>query len=110
MQLSEGAPTGRGHQQHEGRDAVIGEQILFALGQPDDLHRVQVRRLWGNRYRVNVYTGADATLARVANSYFVIADDAGDIVETTPRIVRQYGGPARDSGASADLAPRDARS
>lgn len=73
-----------------GRSARIRGQILDALGHPGDLHKLQVRWLWDNCYRVNVFTGPDAVSARVVNSYFVVADDAGAIVRTSPRIVRQY--------------------
>ena len=41
-------------------NALIGEQVIHNLGEPDDLHKVQVRRLWEDRYRVNVFIGQDA--------------------------------------------------
>jgi hypothetical protein len=67
--------------------AVIGGQVAHALGQMDHLLRLQVRWLWANRYRVNVFVGADAASARVAHSYFLVTDDAGTIVSSTPEIV-----------------------
>src|SRR5207249_10797464 len=42
---------------------LIGERVLSQLGQPVDLHRVQVRRLWDGHYRVNILIGADAASA-----------------------------------------------
>jgi len=42
------------------------------------LHKVQVRRLWDDHYRVNVLIGEDAASAKIANSYFVEADGDGN--------------------------------
>jgi hypothetical protein len=71
-------------------DAVIGKHVLQTLGQPGNLHRVQVRRLWEAHYRVNVLVGPDAASARVANSYFLVVDGDGTIVASTPLLSRQY--------------------
>jgi len=68
----------------------IKDQVISDLGQPPDLHGVQVRPLWDDYYRVNVLRGADVTCARIANSYFVQTDQDGKIVGTTPKITRQY--------------------
>ncbi len=72
---------------------LIGEQVMHALGEPDDLLKVQIRPLWKNCYRVNVVVGANAACARVANSYFLTADGDGNILESTPTLARQYDGP-----------------
>ncbi len=71
-------------------NALIREQVIHTLGQPNGLHRVQVRRLWEDHYRVNVLIGEDAASAKIANSYFVEADSDGNIVESTPKITKQY--------------------
>jgi hypothetical protein len=68
----------------------IGGQILQALGKPGSLRSVEVRPLWEHHYRVNVLVGGDAASVTVAHSYFLEADGTGDIVETTPEIVRKY--------------------
>jgi hypothetical protein len=78
-------------QDRERLDCVIGKHVLHAVGQPGDLHRVQVRRLWEDHYRVNVLVGPDAASARVANSYFLVVDGDGAIVTSTPRLTRLYG-------------------
>ena len=70
--------------------AVIGNRVIHSLGQPGDLHMVQVRHLWEDRYRVNVLVGADTASARVIHSYFLVADLDGNIIESTPKITRQY--------------------
>src|SRR4051794_7719494 len=71
-------------------NALVGEQVLHALGEPSDLLKVQVRALWEATYRVNVFVGVDAASARVAHSYFVVADGDGNILASTPEVRRQY--------------------
>ena len=70
-------------------NALVGEQVMHTLGMPLGLHDVQVRRLWDDRYRVNVITGETAS-PKIANSYFVKADSDGSIVESTPKITKQF--------------------
>jgi predicted NBD/HSP70 family sugar kinase len=80
-------------QQNEGEqpvNAMIGTQVLGALGQPGDLHGVQVRQLWEDHYRVNILVGDDAASLRIAHSYFLVADGDGNILASTPGITRQY--------------------
>jgi hypothetical protein len=79
-----------GQQEGQKLIAVIGKHVIHALGQPGDLHTVQVRRLWEGRYRVNVFVGADAACAKVAHSYYLLADGDGNIIESTPQIARHY--------------------
>ncbi len=77
-------------QEPQDLSAKIGDQVLRALGQPSDLHRVQIRWLWKDRYRVNVLIGADVVSARVAHSYFVVADGEGNIITSNPKIAQKY--------------------
>jgi hypothetical protein len=70
--------------------ALIAEQVIHSLGEPKDLIQVQVRRLWENRYRANVFVGAGVTSATIANSYFLVCDSNGKITEATPTIKKQY--------------------
>lgn len=70
--------------------AAIGKHVTHALGQPNDLHEVQVRRLWEDRYRVNVLVGGDAASVRVAHSFFLVTDGAGNILASTPQITKRY--------------------
>ena len=87
----EGVPSaGQEKQEGEQLRAAIGKQVMDALGRPGDAHWVQVRPLWEGHYRVNVLAGADATCARVAHSYFLVADHAGNIIASTPKLTRQY--------------------
>jgi hypothetical protein len=63
---------------------------MNALGQPRDLFRLSVVRLWENRYRVNVQTGDDAVSARIAHSFFLAVDADGNVLESIPAITRLY--------------------
>jgi hypothetical protein len=71
-------------------EAVVRDNVLSKLGQPDDLHRVQVKCVWGNNYRVNVFIGPDAVSSKVAHSYFLKADEDGKILSYDPAITRVY--------------------
>ena len=82
--------AGRDNDAHQRRNALIGGHVIRALGLPDAWHRVQVRHLWEDHYRVNVLVGADAAPARIAHSYFLVVDPAGAILTSTPTITRQY--------------------
>jgi hypothetical protein len=82
--------TDPGKQERPQLEATIRGHVVHALGQPGDLQRVQVRSLWGDHYRVNVFVGPDAATAKVAHSYFLVADGDGNILASTPTITRQY--------------------
>jgi hypothetical protein len=69
---------------------AIGASVIKALGQPTELFRISVVRLWGNQYRVNVHTGADAVSVRVAHSFFLTADESGQVLASNPAIARLY--------------------
>ena len=77
-------------QEREKLNALIGERVIHTLGKPGGLYKVQVRRLWGDYYRVNVLIGEDVVSAKMANSYFVEADSDGNIVASTPKITKRY--------------------
>jgi hypothetical protein len=77
-------------QERQQLSAKIGDHVMQALGQPSDLHQVQIRRLWQDHFRVNILVGVDVLNAKVAHSYFVVADSGGNIIASTPKIVREY--------------------
>jgi hypothetical protein len=64
-------------EQQQKLDALIGKRVIDTLGKPGGLHKVQVRRLWDDHYRVNVLIGEDAASVTIANSYFLEADSDG---------------------------------
>jgi hypothetical protein len=71
-------------------DSLLREQVLHALGVPAGLLHVQVCKLWQGHYRVNVFIGVDVASARVAHSYFVVADRDGNVASATPKITKTY--------------------
>jgi hypothetical protein len=72
-------------------NARIGGHVVRSLGSPNDLINVKVHPIGNDRYRVNVMVGKSAGTARVANSFFLTADGEGNIVNSSPKIVRLYG-------------------
>jgi hypothetical protein len=77
-------------QEKQSLAAVIRENVMHDLGQPEGLHQVQVRPLWGNNYRVNVFVGADAASAKVVHSFFLTADADGGVLTSNPAITKRY--------------------
>jgi hypothetical protein len=71
-------------------EAAIRENVMRGLGRPAGLHQVQVRPLWDTNYRVNVFVGADAASAKVADSFFLTAGPDGEVLASTPAITRRY--------------------
>jgi hypothetical protein len=71
-------------------EAVVRDNVLFDLGRPDGLFRVQVAAVGASRFRVNVFVGDNAASARVAHSYFVHADGNGKILSSFPAVARLY--------------------
>jgi hypothetical protein len=69
---------------------VICRQVVAALGRPDDFLRVTARRVTGDGYRVNVVTGTHMASARIAHSFFITADEEGNITDSAPEIRKQY--------------------
>jgi hypothetical protein len=71
-------------------EVMIVRDVLSRLGEPDDLHEVQARRTYGDKYRVNVYVRAASSGYRVAHSYLVAADGDGKVLASSPTITRSY--------------------
>jgi hypothetical protein len=90
MQHQEKQDKDQEKQERQQRNALIGKNVLHALGQPADLRKVQVRRLWENHYRVNVLVGVDAASTKVAHSYFLVVGSEGNIIASTPAIAKLY--------------------
>jgi hypothetical protein len=90
MPTQESKPKDQDKQARQQRKAAIAKHVMHTLGQPQDLHRVQVRYLWEDHYRVNVLVGVDATSAKVGHSYFLVADHDGNILASTPKIAKHY--------------------
>jgi len=71
-------------------EVAVRDGVIRHLGRPAGLRNVQVRQVYGDKYRVNVFVGADPGTVRVAHSYFVAADSSGKILGSTPAITRHY--------------------
>jgi hypothetical protein len=69
---------------------LIKAQVIHNLGKPGAFRGVQVRPLWKNHFRVNLLVGEDVVSTRVAHSYFLVIDDDGLIVASTPEITKQH--------------------
>jgi hypothetical protein len=67
---------------------VIRQQVMAALGAAAGRSVVRVRPLWGNNYRVNVFLDAGPTEGRITHSYFLVVDDAGLVIASTPALAR----------------------
>lgn len=72
------------------RSSEIGKHVLRNLGKPGGRHSVQVRQLWPDHYRVNVFVGEDTASASVAHSYFVVTNSDGIVVKANPQITKRY--------------------
>jgi hypothetical protein len=69
---------------------VISKKVLLLLGQPIDLQRVQVQKLWESHYRVNVIVGENITSTKIGHSYFLVIDADGTILLSTPELKKVY--------------------
>jgi hypothetical protein len=49
-------------EQRETLNAFIGEQVIHVLGEPSGFYKIHVRRLWQDRFRVNILVGGNATI------------------------------------------------
>jgi hypothetical protein len=78
-------------QERESLNSLVRKQVIQTLGDPGDLLSVQVRPLWGTNYRVNVLVGTNITCATISHSFFLMTDEGGNILESTPKIKRQAG-------------------
>jgi hypothetical protein len=86
-------PSTPAREENEGRERLeilLRKNVIRSLGQPTNLHHVQIRELWDHHYRVNIVVGADAASIRIAHSFFLLSDSDGNVVESTPRITKHY--------------------
>ncbi len=71
-------------------NAIIGKNVIHSLGSPADMLKVKVNPVASETYRVNVMVGKDISSSRVADSFFLTADEEGNILTSSPQIVRLY--------------------
>jgi hypothetical protein len=87
-QLSEANPQ-RKDQDQDRLKAVIRSCVLDALGGKNCLGRVEVRALWSDYYRVNIFMGDSPGSITIASSFFIEADENGNIVQSQPPLKRR---------------------
>lgn len=80
--------------------AKIARQVIKALGSPTDLIKVAVHPVGSGRYRANVLVGATAAMAQIAESFFLTADDQGNLTSSSPVIAQRYIHKTHDSPQS----------
>ena len=68
----------------------IRTHVLASLGNPLHLLKVAVLPLWGDKFRVNVWTGERELGNMIPHSYFVTADDRGTILRAEPPIQKLH--------------------
>ena len=71
-------------------DDLLRKHVIRSLGSPGNLLKMQVKPIGGDRYRVNVFVGKDASSGRIAHSFFLTTDEEGNILASSPEIVRLY--------------------
>jgi len=68
----------------------IRSQVAKMLGNPADLLKIRVHPIGSENFRVNVWAGKSFTSARVTDSFFLTTDGDGNVMASTPKIVRMY--------------------
>ena len=73
----------------------VEEQVMARFGKTCNFVSVKANHLWDNRVRVNVFVareGGDVCHARIlSDSFFLVVSSEGEIVRSSPEIVRKYG-------------------
>ena len=70
----------------------VVDSVLQQLGTPDNLFRIDAKKVWDKKYRVNIYRTALSDCAvkvvRMSDSFCVTVTEKG--IESTPTIARKY--------------------
>lgn len=70
--------------------SAISQQVFSKLGQPDNLQSLQVRHLWNDHFRVNIFVGTDAASSKLAHSFFLNVNSDGNILSSEPVMKKVY--------------------
>ena len=75
----------------------IKSQVLAAIGRPPRLDRVEVFRLHGRKYRVNIWQKPESernlavTIAPLIGlSYYLTVSDTGEIIDSNPPLPKLF--------------------
>ncbi len=85
--------TERRQEEHSHSEQLISrvrQQVLRTLGTPPGWHEVQVRPLWDGRFRANVLVGENITSFTITHSFFLVTDDSGTVLESSPQLLKRY--------------------
>lgn len=70
--------------------ARIRVHVAKRLGEPAGMLKIRVHPVGSESFRVNVWAGESFTAARITDSFFVTADEQGNVTTCTPQIDRLY--------------------
>ena len=69
---------------------LILTQVVRMLGTPEEMRKVLVHPVGQAGLPVNVVVGKDVSTSRIADSFFLTADEDGNILSSPPKIDRLY--------------------
>src|SRR5689334_2981572 len=72
------------------REQQIRINVLASLGRPAHLLKVAVLPLWGDKFRVNVWTGEHGVGNLIPHSFFLTADEQGTVLRAEPPIQKLH--------------------
>ena len=77
--------------------SFVEEQVIGKLGKPKNLNFIRASNIFDNRWRVDVWCYYDSTetmtptqCSKIYYSYFIHADDDGEITKSNPEIVKEH--------------------
>lgn len=68
---------------------ILEKAVLDKLGKPKDFAHVDLKKLWGSNYRVNVWCKVGKFGQQMTDSFFVVTSPDG-IERSNPKIERKY--------------------
>jgi hypothetical protein len=77
-----------GEKEHMARNERISRRVSLAVSQSSAPCMVQVRLLWEDHFRVNVFVRENDGSSRIAHSFFLKADADGNILGSTPHLTQ----------------------
>ena len=70
------------------KSEVLSKEVMERLGTPPDFHQIKVKNVFGNNWRVDVWTRTDAGSGVITDSFYIKLNDDDEIV--SPEIKRKY--------------------
>ncbi len=85
-------------QEKKNKDLInerIKEYVFENLGQPKNLYRLDIRSLWENFYRINMWSVDSSSIIEtyvLSDSFFIEISEGGEVIACNPEIKRRYNG------------------